>query len=122
MWRWRSTASRVSAAHRCGQAARSPSVAGTLAAAAQGAADRRRPSRFDASPVNYISVPSGTPKEVIDRLNREVNAVLATPEIRDYLVGNGVIPKGERSPRWLPCEDRIAKWKQVIEVSGAKLE
>ena len=64
---------------------------------------------FEASPVNYISVRSGTPKEVVDRLNREINAVLATPEVRDYLVGNGVIPKGGRRRGGFPREDRIGQ-------------
>ena len=78
---------------------------------------------FDASPVNYISVRSGTPKEVVDRLNREINAVLATPEVKDYLVGNGVIPKGGTVAEVAALvKTESAKWKQVIEVSGAKLE
>ena len=78
---------------------------------------------FDASPVNYISVRSGTPKEIVDRLNREINAVLATSEVKDYLVANGVIPKGGTvSEMAALVKAESAKWKQVIEVSGAKLE
>jgi len=78
---------------------------------------------FDASPVNYVSVRSGTPKGIVDRLNREINAVLATSEVKDYLVGNGVIPKGGTVAEVAALvKTESAKWKQVIEVSGAKLE
>jgi len=78
---------------------------------------------FDASPVNYISVRSGTPKEIVDRLNREINAVLATSEVKDYLLNNGVIPAGGTVAEVAALvKTESAKWKQVIEVSGAKLE
>jgi tripartite-type tricarboxylate transporter receptor subunit TctC len=58
---------------------------------------------FEGSPVNYISVRSGTPKEIVTRLNREINAVLESSEVRKYLLANGVLSKGgtpERWPRW----------------------
>ncbi|MBP7661102.1 MAG: tripartite tricarboxylate transporter substrate binding protein, partial [Burkholderiaceae bacterium] len=49
---------------------------------------------FEGSPVNYLSVRAGTPQAIIDRLNREVNAVLESPELKDQLTKSGVIPKG----------------------------
>jgi tripartite-type tricarboxylate transporter receptor subunit TctC len=78
---------------------------------------------FDASPLSYVSVRSGTPAAVVERVNREVNAVLSTPEVRARLAELGIAVS--------PCtpEDiarQVAterdKWRKVIEASGAKLE
>jgi tripartite-type tricarboxylate transporter receptor subunit TctC len=78
---------------------------------------------FDASVVNYISVRGGTPKEIVTRLNREINALLQTPEVKDYLLGHGVVPKGNTTEEMaVLVKSESAKWKQVIQVSGAKVE
>ena len=78
---------------------------------------------FDASPVNYISVRSGTPRAVIDRLNRDINAVVSSAELKKHLLANGVVPKGN-SPEEMAAlvKSEAAKWKQVIQLSGAKVE
>ena len=78
---------------------------------------------FESSPVNYISVRGGTPKEIITRLNREINAVLGSPELRAYLLANGVVPKGGTPEEMMALiKSETAKWKQVIQVSGARVE
>lgn len=78
---------------------------------------------FDASPMNYLSVRGGTPREIVDRINREVNAVLAMPAIRERLLGIGVVVTPS-TPEEIAQQVRSeqAKWKKVIEVSGAKAE
>jgi tripartite-type tricarboxylate transporter receptor subunit TctC len=78
---------------------------------------------FDASPMNYLSVRGGTPREVVDRINREVNAVLAMPAIRDRLLAIGVVTTPS-TPEEIAAQVRSeqVKWKKVIEVSGAKAE
>ena len=78
---------------------------------------------FDASPMNYLSVRAGTPRDVIERINREVNAVLATPLIRERLLGMGVAvtpSTPDEIARQVRSEQ--VKWKKVIELSGAKAE
>jgi tripartite-type tricarboxylate transporter receptor subunit TctC len=78
---------------------------------------------FEAAPVNYISVPAKTPQAVIDRLNREINAVLQSPELKEQLAANGVIPKGSTQAEMVALiRSEAAKWKKVITVSGAKVE
>jgi tripartite-type tricarboxylate transporter receptor subunit TctC len=78
---------------------------------------------FDASPVNYIAVRAGTPAPIIERLNKDFNAVLAMPEVRERLLGMGVQPAGS-TPQELGAliQRESAKWKKVIELSGAKAE
>ena len=78
---------------------------------------------FDGSPVNYLTVRGGTPTAIIDRLNRELNAVLEAPEVREQLLKNGVLAKGS-TPEEMAALIRTEslKWKRVIQVSGAKAE
>src|SRR6185436_12835490 len=76
---------------------------------------------FEASAWNGTAVPAKTPRRVIERLNREVNAALALPELRQRLQDLGIdarasTPDGLRD--LLAAE--IAKWKAVIE--KAKIE
>ena len=76
---------------------------------------------YDASSINYISVRAGTPAPIIDRLNVEINAIMADPAVRDRIVELGLIPISE-SPAAL--EKRISeeseRWKRVIEQMPAK--
>jgi tripartite-type tricarboxylate transporter receptor subunit TctC len=76
---------------------------------------------YDASSINYISAPAGTPTPIVERLNREINAIIAEKDIRDRIIGMGLIPITE-SPAAL--ETRIAaeraKWKVVIEKMAVK--
>jgi tripartite-type tricarboxylate transporter receptor subunit TctC len=78
---------------------------------------------FDAAPMNYIAARAGTPQPIIDRLNREINAVLKMPDVRERLLGMGINPSGS-TPDALDAEIKreSAKWKKIIEISGAKAE
>ena len=78
---------------------------------------------FDASPMNYLSVRGGTPPALIEQINREINAVLAMPAVRVRMLEMGVVPSPS-TPDELArqIQDERAKWKRVIEASGAKAE
>ena len=76
---------------------------------------------FDVSAWNGTAVPAKTPRRVIDRLNREVNAALAAPEMKLRLQELGIearpgTPEGLRD--LLAAE--IAKWTAVVD--KAKIE
>ena len=47
---------------------------------------------FDISAWVGIFAPRGTPREVVARLNRDINQILARPEVRERLVGDGADP------------------------------
>jgi tripartite-type tricarboxylate transporter receptor subunit TctC len=71
---------------------------------------------FDGSSINYISAPAGTPQPIVEKLNREINAVLSDPDVQQRMVTaglTGVIETpaalGERIKR------EQTKWKRVIE-------
>ncbi len=78
---------------------------------------------FDATAVNYLTVPAGTPKAVIDRLNKAVVTVLADPALQERMIAMGMVPKSS-TPEEMAKEVRVeqAKWKKVIQDSGAKPE
>jgi len=65
---------------------------------------------------NGISAPAKTPRSVIDKLNREIGAALATPAVKQRLQELGVEAKAS-SPEALQTllASEIAKWGAVIE-------
>jgi tripartite-type tricarboxylate transporter receptor subunit TctC len=71
---------------------------------------------YQASSWNGVAAPAKTPKTVLDRLNREVNAAVAAPDARKRLQELGVDARAgtpEALHELLVSE--IAKWKAVIE-------
>ncbi|MBN9430320.1 MAG: tripartite tricarboxylate transporter substrate binding protein [Burkholderiales bacterium] len=78
---------------------------------------------FEGSPVNYITAPAKTPRPIIDRLNKEINALLADPDIKAHFQKSGTIARGS-TPEQMEAiiRSESAKWKKVIEQSGAKAE
>ena len=73
---------------------------------------------YEASAWNGVAAPLKTPKAVIDRLNREINAAVAAPEVRQRLEGLGVDPRGS-TPKELHdlLVSETAKWKKVVEAA-----
>jgi tripartite-type tricarboxylate transporter receptor subunit TctC len=71
---------------------------------------------YQASSWNAISAPAKTPRAIIDRLNKEINAALAAPEVKSKLLELGVVGRGGTPDdlRNLLTAD-IKKWKGVIE-------
>ena len=75
---------------------------------------------FDAAPVNYVTAPAGTPRPIIERLNREINVVLALPAVREQYEKIGATGKGS-TPEAMDAliVSESAKWKKIIEQSQA---
>ena len=70
-----------------------------------------------------LFAPAGTPREIVVRLNREVNAIIAKPEIRDRLLGIGMEPSPGTSEEYATRQaSDIAKWKKVVAESGARID
>jgi tripartite-type tricarboxylate transporter receptor subunit TctC len=78
---------------------------------------------FDLSSWVVFAAPKGTPKDVVDRFAAEVNKVLASDEVNNRLLEVGALPAGgspEDAARFQRSE--LTKWKEVVEVSGTKME
>ncbi|MEP6740528.1 MAG: tripartite tricarboxylate transporter substrate binding protein [Caldimonas sp.] len=70
-----------------------------------------------------IGMPRGTPREIIDKVNAEVNRALADPKMRERLAELGGKPIGgtpEDFGKVIAAE--TAKWEKVVNASGAKVE
>ena len=78
---------------------------------------------FEVTPWTALGVPSGTPNEIVERLNREINAGLADPGIRARMAEVGGVPLvySPAELRALIVRD-AAKWARVVELAGIKPE
>jgi tripartite-type tricarboxylate transporter receptor subunit TctC len=78
---------------------------------------------YEASAWFGIVGPKGTPAEVVDKLNREVNAILAEPDKKKRLaeLGASLLP-GSPADFGKLLADETAKWGKVIRFAGIKAE
>ena len=78
---------------------------------------------YEASSVQGIAAPKGTPPEIIERLNKEVNAGLADPKIKARFadLGASVFPVSAAEFGKFLAEE-TEKWGKVVKFSGAKAE
>ncbi|WP_420995698.1 tripartite tricarboxylate transporter substrate binding protein [Cupriavidus sp. 30B13] len=78
---------------------------------------------FDINGWYAVLAPAGTPPAIVDRLSKEIAAVLAQPELRANLAANGYEPVGS-TPAALGAhiDAEIARWGKVVKDSGARLE
>ena len=78
---------------------------------------------FEVKSWNGVVVPTGTPKEIIARLNTEIVRILRQPELREKFLVQGVelVPTTPEEFGAFIKQD-IAKWAKVIQLSGARAE
>ena len=70
-----------------------------------------------------IGVPKGTPAEIVERLNREVNAVLADPAIRVRMAELGSeIFTGSPADFGKLVAEETEKWAKVVKFAGLRAE
>jgi tripartite-type tricarboxylate transporter receptor subunit TctC len=68
-----------------------------------------------------VGMPKGTPREIINKVNAEVNRALADPKMRERLAelgGKPIAGTPEDFGRVIAAE--TAKWEKVVTASGAK--
>ena len=76
---------------------------------------------YEASALFGMAAPKNTPKEIIERLNKEINAVLAEPGMKKQLVelgGDLLVGTPEAFGAMIVTETE--KWKKVIEGADIK--
>lgn len=70
-----------------------------------------------------LMAPKGTPPAIVERLNRELKAALAAPEVRAYFTEAGIEAVGS-SPAEMDAylREERDRWARVIKDTGAKID
>jgi tripartite-type tricarboxylate transporter receptor subunit TctC len=78
---------------------------------------------YEASALFGMGAPKNAPKEIIGKLNSEINVIMAEPEMKKRLVelgGDPLIQTPEKFGADIAAETE--KWKKVVEFAGLKVE
>jgi len=78
---------------------------------------------YEASAWFGVGVPNGTPAEIVDKLNKEINAGLADPRMKARLAGLGAsVLAGSPADFGKLIVDETEKWGKVIRAANIKAE
>jgi tripartite-type tricarboxylate transporter receptor subunit TctC len=78
---------------------------------------------YQASGWQGLGAPRNTPAEIVDRLNKEINAGLADAKLKaQYAEIGGVVIPGSPADFGKLIADETAKWAKVIKFAGIKAE
>jgi tripartite-type tricarboxylate transporter receptor subunit TctC len=78
---------------------------------------------YEATIWNGLNAPKNTPAEIVEKLNREINAVLADPKFIARLAELGATPvSGTPADYARLIADETEKWGKVVKLSGARAE
>jgi tripartite-type tricarboxylate transporter receptor subunit TctC len=78
---------------------------------------------FDVALRYGLAAPAGTPRPIVDRLNKELNAALADPEVQKRLANEGAeaLP-GTVQDYVTDLDKEETKWGALVRKIGLKLE
>jgi tripartite-type tricarboxylate transporter receptor subunit TctC len=79
--------------------------------------------KYEANNWNGVVVPAGTPRAVVERLQREIAAVLKEPPVLERLANSALDPVGDTPSefaRYLKSEGE--KWGRLVKKAGIKAE
>ena len=78
---------------------------------------------YETSTWGGLLAPAGTPKDVIAKLNAEVNKALATPDVREKLAAAGIEPAGGTPQQFNDfIQSEMARWAKVAGSAGIQPE
>jgi tripartite-type tricarboxylate transporter receptor subunit TctC len=78
---------------------------------------------YEASAWIAVGVPSGTPAEIVNKLNKEINAGLADPKIRARIADiGGTVLAGSAAEVGKLIAEETEKWAKVIRAANIKAE
>jgi tripartite-type tricarboxylate transporter receptor subunit TctC len=78
---------------------------------------------FEATQRSVLLAPAGTPRPIVERLNRELNALLATDEVRKRLALEGAEPiPGPPEDYVVDIDREERRWSKLVQAIGLKGE
>ncbi len=78
---------------------------------------------FDVSSWQGIVVPAGTPRPIVQRLNRELTKVLASSDIREKFAQFSAVPSATTPEQFgQTIREEITRWQKVAQTAGVKPE
>jgi len=78
---------------------------------------------YEASGMGGVGAPRGTPAEIVDKLNREINAALADPKMKLRLADLGAVALvGSPGDFGKLIAEEVEKWAKVVKFAGVKPE
>jgi tripartite-type tricarboxylate transporter receptor subunit TctC len=78
---------------------------------------------YESSSWHGIGAPRRTPTEIVEKLNRTINAALADPQNRKRLFDIGGVPMPMAPAEFAEfIAEETAKWAKVIKFAGAKID
>jgi tripartite-type tricarboxylate transporter receptor subunit TctC len=88
------------------------------------------PTMIEAGVKNYVVAgwnglagPAGMPAPIVDKLNAAVERIVATPAMREFLLGQGTEPRTTTPQEFgAYIRDEIDKWAKVVKESGARID
>jgi len=76
---------------------------------------------YEASSLYGVAAPRNTPAEIVDKLNREINAALADPAMKTRLADlGGIVLAGSPADFGKLIAVETDKWAKVIRTSNIK--
>jgi tripartite-type tricarboxylate transporter receptor subunit TctC len=71
-----------------------------------------------------VLAPTGTPREIVNRLHADITRALAQAEVIQTLGGFGLEPAAPNSPEEFTTflQSEISKWAKIVRASGAKAD
>ena len=78
---------------------------------------------YESSARYGVGAPKGTPAEIIDRLNKEINAILAEPRAKTRIADMGAtLIAGSPADFGRLIAEETEKWGKVVRFSGARAD
>jgi tripartite-type tricarboxylate transporter receptor subunit TctC len=67
--------------------------------------------------------PAGTPRPIVDELNRATNAALSSPQMKDSMARLGIAPSlGTVQDFEAFIADEAPRWAEIVKASGTQID